>query len=580
MTGVKTALVLTLLIVVLALLLWRSPAPAAPAPPAQAAVADPVLDFADPDEDAVFQVEDQLSDLAAQLKRGAWGGALYAVADDFQGSPFLREPEGVALEVGGVRIRNAGPDPRRVGRDAFGESLVRFPMDQVVFKIPSATLEGDRLNCRLKVDAFRSRVNRVVRWVSQGDAEFVRHGERWRLRRFAASGQRSEEGPQRFHEATGALGLRTDYGNDDRNATQVTFGRLFLGGIAAGDFDGDGRCDLFIPEIGSARLLRNEGGRFAECAAERGLRFTDSGSAALFLDVDNDGDLDLLVASYEPKQIWDRRTRTRVENAGHRSLSLYRNDGGRFADVTRAAGLERRGTAMGLCAADVNGDGRLDFYVSCYRDETKDDLVDPQEIPRDVAGARDGEPNQLWINQGDGMFREEAAARGVADTGWSLAAAFADYDGDGDADLYVANDYGTNRLFRNRGDGTFEDATAFSGTGDAGFGMGVLWTDYDGDGDTDLYVSNMYSTAGNRILARGPGAMPGESHETLRKMASGNTLFRNRGDGRFENVTREAGVGRAGWAWSAVAYDYENDGSPDLYVANGLRTSAYGVADL
>jgi hypothetical protein len=258
---------------------------------------------------------------------------------------------------------------------------------------------------------------------------------------------------------------------------------------------------------------------------------------------------------------------------------IYQTVGGTLVDVTRESGLECRGPAMSVVAADVNGDGFLDFYVCMYRDETQDDPDAPQEVPRDVAGARNGFGNQLWINQGNGTFKEEAAKRGVRDTGWSLDAAFADYDGDGKPDLFLANDYGESRLYHNRGDGTFEDVTVKSGARDVGFGMGVTWVDYDGDGNLDLYVSNMYSTAGNRILERGPGRLPKERFEKLKKMASGNTLFRNNGDGTFTNVTQAMGVGRAGWAWSSAAYDYDNDGWPDLYVANGFKTSSYAVAD-
>jgi hypothetical protein len=110
--------------------------------------------------------------------------------------------------------------------------------------------------------------------------------------------------------------------------------------------------------------------------------------------------------------------------------------------------------------------------------------------------------------------------------------------------------------------------------------MGVTWLDYDGDGRLDLYVSNMYSTAGNRILARGPGKMAAGHHAKLLKMAHGNSLFRNRGDGTFENVTEQTGAGRAGWAWSSAAYDYDNSGLPHLYVANGFRSSPFATADI
>jgi hypothetical protein len=551
-----------------------------PAPPAAPTPTSLLQDYSDPDEDAVMEVEEMMMDVAAQLKRKAWGGVLHHVADDFQGAPFFRAADGPPKIVGGVTLRTGGADPRLLDREGFRKSLNEVDVDEVVFKFPTATLSGTILSGRMKIDARRDRGAAVLRSVVQGDVEFTRLDGRWFLRRFRSTEVRAEEGPRRFLDATVPLGLPIVPGDDDRDRGTITFGRLFLGGIAAGDFDGDGLVDLYVPQVGQDLLFRNVGGKFVECAAERGIVENDAGAGALFLDFDNDGLLDLLVSNYEPRELRDRKTGALRDNAGHRALALYRNVEGRFVDVTEKAGLSCRGTAMSVCAADVNGDGLLDFYVCMYKDDSKEDPRFSEEVPATVWDARDGVANQLWINQGDGTFREEGAKRGVADTGWSLAASFCDFDDDGKPDLYLANDYGRNRLYRNRGDGRFEDVTEKSGTGDAGFGMGVTWLDYDGDGRMDLYVSNMYSTAGNRILARGPGRMTPEQHAKLLKMAHGNSLFRNRGDGTFEDVTDRMGVGRAGWAWSSAAYDYDNGGIPHLYVANGFRTSSFATSDL
>jgi hypothetical protein len=555
---------------------------ALPPPESPVPAPDPRLaeDYADPDEDAVLEVEDALVDLALQLKARAWGGAMYHVADDFEGGPFLRDPEGERRDVGGVSLASSGPDARRLDRAGFRASLEGLELRDVVFKLPRATLRDGSLQARLKIDARDAIGTRHRRRVSEGDAEFVRRGARWVLRRFRSERQLTEEGELRFHDVTVPLGLPTEPGCDDRESASLTFGRLFLGGIAAGDYDGDGDVDLYVPLVGPDLLLRREGGRFVDRAAESGIADGDAGAGALFLDVDNDGDLDLWVTNYEPEGLRDRKTGALCENVGRRALALYRNDGGRFTDVTEAAGLSGRGPAMSACAADVDRDGDLDVFVARYRDDSVEDPRFSEEVPPTVWDARDGVADQLWINDGSGRFREEGAARGVADRGWGLAAGFADYDGDGDADLYVANDYGANRLFRNRGDGRFDDVTLAAGVEDRGFGMGVTWLDYDGDGRLDLYVSNMYSTAGNRLLARGPGRLPGDAHERLLRLARGNSLFRNRGDGGFEDVTAKAGAGRAGWAWSSAAYDYDNDRRPDLYVANGFRTSPYVTADI
>ncbi len=182
--------------------------------------------------------------------------------------------------------------------------------------------------------------------------------------------------------------------------------------------------------------------------------------------------------------------------------------------------------------------------------------------------ATNGTPNLLFINQGDGTFVEEAARRGVADSRWTYAAAFADIDRDGDQDLYIANDFGENALYRNDGD-TFTDIAPAAGVVDPGFGMGVSFGDYDNDGDLDLHVTNMSSTAGTRILARLYPDRPQE-RAYLSKLAAGNSLLRNRGDGTFEDVTQQAGGLGAGWAFGGGFLDFDNDGWEDIYSPNGF----------
>lgn len=579
-SGARAALLVAITVAgLVALIFVALPEPSPPTPPP---VDDPPLadDYADPDEDAVMEIEEIMGDVARQLKEKAWGGVVHHVAPDFEGTPLLREADGDSKVVGGVTIRSGGADPRTLDRDGFRKSLDGIEVDDVVFKFPSATLRGGTLLGRMKIDARHVRGAIGRRWVSQGHVEFVRVDGRWLLRRFRATEIKTEQGARRFPDVTVAVGLPIAPGDDDRERGTITFGRLFLGGIAAGDFDADGRVDLYVPQVGPDLLFRNVGGKFVECAAEKGIADNDAGASAIFFDHDNDGDLDLLVSNYEPDKLRDRKTNVLLDNAGHQALRLYRNEGGRFADVTAKAGMMTRGPAMSICAADVNLDGLLDVFVCMYKDDSVEDPRFSEEVPQIVWNARDGVAKQLWINQGNGTFKEEAAKRGIADTGWGLASAFCDFDADGDPDLYLANDYGEHRLFRNRGDGTFEDHTAASGTADAGFGMGATWLDVDRDGLLDLYVSNMYSTAGNRILARGPGRMAASHHEKLLKMAHGNTLFRNRGDGTFENVTEKTGVGRAGWAWSSALYDYDNSGSPHLYVANGFRSSTFATSDI
>src|SRR6185436_18131473 len=336
----------------LLILLVRPPAPLpAPAPPTLA------QDYSDPDEDAVMQIEEMMLDVAAQLKRKAWGGVIHHVAQDFEGSSLLRMADGPPKTVGGVRLRTGGPDSKSLDRAGFRKSLEDIDLDDVVFKFPAATLSGETLKGRMKIDAKRERGVESLRWVSQGDVEFARRDGRWVLRRFHSAEIRTEEGARRFVDATIPLGLPITPGEDGRARGTITFGRLFLGGIAAGDFDGDGLVDLYVPQVGQDLLFRNVGGKFVECARDLGIVENDAGAGALFVDVDNDGLLDLLVTNYEPQELRDKKTSALTDNAGHRALALYRNVGGKFVDVTEKAGLTCRGTAMSVCAADVNGDG-------------------------------------------------------------------------------------------------------------------------------------------------------------------------------------------------------------------------------
>ena len=159
---------------------------------------------------------------------------------------------------------------------------------------------------------------------------------------------------------------------------------------------------------------------------------------------------------------------------------------------------------------------------------------------------------------------------GIENYRFSFAASWEDYDNDGDLDLYVANDFGPNQLFRNEGQ-YFIDESSQSGTQDWGFGMSATWADYDRDGYMDLYVSSMFSGAGNQIVAQADfnPSMPEETRQKYLKMVRGNTLLRNVGQGRFSDVTDPMAEGFGGWAWGSKFADLNNDGWEDLYVANG-----------
>jgi hypothetical protein len=267
-------------------------------------------------------------------------------------------------------------------------------------------------------------------------------------------------------------------------------------------------------------------------------------------DPDGDADLDLLV----------------TVRGGGKNL-FYQNDGrGVFKEVARETGLDFSGSCFSATSADVDSDGDLDLYVCRYGDT---DHTRPTSFIR----AENGEPNLLYLNLGDGTFELAGEEAGVANKGWSYAASFCDYDADGHVDLYVANDFGTNQLYHNRGDGTFETV---AGLEDPGNGMSVVWADIDEDGDPDLLVSNMYSSAGRRQVEEESYARSGEDRKLYRKFARGNTVLINEAGGKsFVDRSEELGLSRAGWAWGAAASDFDRDGQLDVYVANGYVTGEW-----
>ncbi len=348
-------------------------------------------------------------------------------------------------------------------------------------------------------------------------------------------------------------------GPDEQHDIRPTMGP----GVAWGDVDGDGLVDLYMVQGGgregsavpSDRLYRNlGGGRFEDVTLRAGLvGESGAGMGALLCDLDGDGDLDLYLANYGD----DR---------------LYANDGqGRFEDVTEAAGIEPLGLwSAGVCAADIEGDGDLDLYVTSYLE------YDPAKMPKTPGQGRyeredpiemlpfafPGQRNRLLVNDGEMRFRDVTAERGLLDVaGRGMQAIFWDFDRDGDPDLYVANDVSYNVLFRNEGDGTFTDVSFATGLDDPRGGMGLAVGDVDRDGDEDLFLTNWQLEA--NALYESQVFAP---FEAKHRRSS------------FHDVTIRAGLGQASMgvtSWGAVMFDLECDGDLDLYVANGYTSPDY-----
>ncbi len=328
-------------------------------------------------------------------------------------------------------------------------------------------------------------------------------------------------------------------------------------GLAVGDFDKDGLDDLYVCQPAGLpnRLYRNRGdGTFEDVTESAGVGVLDGTACALFADFENKGRQDLLVVGGRGPLLF--------LNQGNGKFSLKR-DAFRFARPPQ-------GTFTHAAIADYDGDGRLDIYFCLYSYYLG---LDQYLYPTPYFDARNGPPNFLLHNEGNATFqdRTEAAGLHVDNNRYSFACAWGDYNSDGAPDLYVANDFGRSNLYRNDGDGKFTAVSAEAGVEDVGAGMSASWFDFDNDGNQDIYVSNMWSPAGMRVSEQ--KSFHEKEPETIRALyrqhARGNSLYRNQGNGKFQNVSHAAGVDVGRWAWSSDAWDFDHDGYPDLYITNG-----------
>jgi hypothetical protein len=371
-------------------------------------------------------------------------------------------------------------------------------------------------------------------------------------------------------------------------------------GVAMGDVDGDGLVDVFVARTeGCSALYKNRGGwRFDDIASQAGVGACDRHStAAAFADIEGDGDLDLILLA------------TNGPNA------TFVNDGqGRFAE-RRDLGLDstgKGGTAIAM--ADIDGDGTLDLYVANYKPYHLDDSIPPQQravnqIVRQVAPGRfeivpefrtyyklvmrpdmgglrmttRGETDDLYLNKGGrftrvpltaGTFRD-ADGRPIAEEAESfgLAARFADLNGDGAPDLYVANDFeDPDQLWLNDGKGTFRSAEWTAQRQISNSAMGIDVADVNGDGRPDVFEVDMLSNESRRLRTQIPThtalpKRPGDIETQLQQQR--NALFVNRGDGTFAEIGMLAGVQASGWSWSTMFLDVDLDGWQDILIANG-----------
>jgi hypothetical protein len=367
----------------------------------------------------------------------------------------------------------------------------------------------------------------------------------------------SQRQPIKFRNVAEAAGLR--FVHQHSPTPEKYYVESAPGGLAVFDYNGDGRPDIFFTngaqtpslqktsEAFANRLYRNEGGmRFTDVTDAAGVRGVGYAMGAAAADYDNDGHVDLFVAGVRRNQ-----------------LLRNRGDGG-FDDVTEKAGIASGEWAAAGGWFDFDNDGRLDLMVVNYVQwsaETNRYCGDQARGVRIYCHPRffQGLPNRLYRNKGDGTFEDVSSHAGVlTHVGKGMSVAFADYDHDGRIDAFVTNDTVPNFLFRNKGDGTFAEAALLAGvsvpeSGRPVSSMGADFQDYDNDGWEDLHLT----------------ALTGETFP----------LFRNDGRGGFTETTQSSGLARLTTklsGWCTVMADMDNDGRKDIFTANSQANDRIG----
>ena len=330
---------------------------------------------------------------------------------------------------------------------------------------------------------------------------------------------------------------------------------------AVEDFNGDGFLDIAIATADDKEFLlqwNSASKKYDDITAIAGLPLqlvtNNRAYLACWFDFDNDGDADLLLGE------------TLYENVKGEKLRAVSNNGG----------LELEFNPMGCVVADYDADGLLDLYVLYQRPEIENHQTTPGWVSDDTTGAG----NQLWRNRGDGTFIEMSrTARATGGNRHSFAAAWLHANDDHYPDLYIANDFSRNSFLINQGDGTFHDSATEAGVGDFSTSMGVAAGDIDADGKPEIYVANMYSKMGRRIIDHVSSDDYSEGiHRKILGSCAGNRLYSNsdeRGSnsderGSYHELSEQLGVNAVGWAYAPAFIDFDGDGLLDLYATTGF----------
>jgi tetratricopeptide (TPR) repeat protein len=534
------------------------------------------------DEFITEKYQDRIAAILAEWTADLLPAIEKVLAPDFAGASPLPLESQVVRPGAALEIRRVVFSQQTVlGREAFVQQL-RASLGGFS-KIQTAEFQVTQIDL-LPAGALRTRVRLELVGAGQGFHREQRVGwwdleweaapqDQYRLRRWQSGEETRSRVAKPWYEdiASGAFGSAPSY--SEQMLQGVDHWRTVLdgasgidiyghNGVSVGDIDGDGFDDLYVCQPAGLpnRLYRNRrDGTFEDITEASGVGLLENTACALFADFSHGGRQDLIV----------------VRASG--PLLFLNQGGGKFKlkpDAFQFANPPQ-GTFTGAAAADYDRDGWLDIYFCLY---VYYQGADQYKYPSPYYAAENGPPNFLMRNNRDGTFRDVTAQAGLDrnNTRYSFCCGWSDFNRDGWPDLYVVNDFGRKNLYRSNGDGTFTDVAPQAGVEDVGAGMSVCCFDYDNDGAEDLYVADMWTAAGERISAQESfqrDASP-EARVLYRKHSMGNSLFRNRGDGGFQDATAASGTGMGRWSWSSDGWDFDHDGFPDLYIANGMVSGA------
>ncbi len=481
------------------------------------------------------------------------------------------------IETDALKIRritnatNGSAKPVDVSRDEFARYLIglwkRFRPDATIETAVMAfsPLKREEMNGAFKgvflfriagvrTDGQREELitNLMAEYASVPDVDEIAEAPGWiRSLRFSVF-QEATAKNELLAEVAQQSGIDTNLFRDNWRMTNADERLVVTGGVFVGDVDDDGRDDILVTDLNGLFLFHAlEGGRFEEATVKFGLpRDLRPVANALFADLDNDGFVDLLL-----------------------DYRVFKNIGGkRFENITDQIAEKTRflfgASGIGLSVGDYDKDGRLDIYASRSHGPRGNRYGKNSWI--DGPG---GPGNQLWHNLGDWRF-EEVAQRAHAQAGRRsvFTSAWLDANNDSWPDIYSINEFGGGILMLNQKNGTFQEVPLIDDLGDFG-SMGLAVADYDNDGNIDVYSCNMSSKSGRRVFENlSAGTYPPGDWAKIKRFVTGSEMYRNLGGKKFQRVGQALRVHGVGWAYGAAFLDLDNDGWLDLYGCAGFMS--------